>query len=155
MRVLYFNGPGKGIELSVVKFLVVDDDEIDVELLKRAFKKLKIANPVVQAKDGIDALDVLRGTGGRTKLDPPYIILLDINMPRMSGLEFLEEIRNDEDLRRAVVFMLTTSDDEADILKSYEKNISGYVIKGQASKTFEEALRMLDYYWRVVELPNR
>lgn len=138
-----------------VKFLVVDDDDIDVELLRRAFKKLKIANPMVHAKDGVDALDVLRGTGGRTKLEPPYIILLDINMPRMSGLEFLEEIRNDDEFRRTVVFMLTTSDDESDILKSYEKNISGYVIKGQASETIEEALRMLDYYWRVVELPNR
>ena len=139
--------------MAEVTFLVVDDDEIDVELLQRAFKKLKIANPVIRARDGIDALDVLRGTGGREKLNTPYIILLDINMPRMSGLEFLEEIREDENLRRSVIFMLTTSDDERDILKSYEKNISGYVVKSQAGQSFEEALRMLDHYWRVVELP--
>lgn len=139
--------------MAEVTFLVVDDDEIDVEVLLRAFRRLKIANPVVRAHDGLDALDVLRGTGGREKLEPPYIILLDINMPRMSGLELLEEIRRDDELRRAVIFMLTTSDDERDILTSYERNISGYVVKSKAGKSFEEALAMLDHYWKVVELP--
>jgi len=140
--------------MAEVTFLVVDDDDIDVELLQRAFRKLKIANPIVRAKDGLDALDVLRGTGGREKLQPPFIILLDINMPRMSGLEFLDELRRDESLRRAIVFVLTTSDDDADILKSYEMNISGYVVKARAGRSFEQALTMLDHYWRVVELPN-
>lgn len=140
--------------MAEVTFLVVDDDEIDVELLQRAFRKLKIANPVVRATDGLDALDVLRGTGGREKLRPPYIVLLDINMPRMSGLEFLDELRQDDDLRRTIVFVLTTSDDDADIFKSYEKNISGYVVKARAGRSFEEALSMLDHYWKVVELPH-
>jgi len=140
--------------MAEVTFLVVDDDDIDVELLQRAFRKLKIANPIVRAKDGLDALDVLRGTGGREKLQPPFIILLDINMPRMSGLEFLDELRRDESLRRAIVFVLTTSDDDADILKSYEMNISGYVVKARAGRSFEQALTMLDHYWRVVELPS-
>ena len=137
-----------------VTFLVVDDDEIDVELLHRAFAKLKIANPVVRASDGIEALEILRGTGGKAKLKPPYIILLDINMPRMSGLEFLEELRQDEELRLSVVFILTTSDDERDIVKSYEKCVSGYVVKSQVGKSFEEALKMLNHFWRVVELPH-
>lgn len=140
--------------MTEVTFLVVDDDEIDVELLQRAFRKLRIANPVACATDGLDALDVLRGTGGREKLPPPYIVLLDINMPRMNGLEFLDELRQDEALRRTIVFVLTTSDDEVDIFKSYEKNISGYIVKARAGKSFEEALSMLDHYWKVIELPT-
>ncbi|MEM8812062.1 MAG: response regulator [Pseudomonadota bacterium] len=134
--------------------LIVDDDDIDVELLQRTLKKLKIANRTHRATDGLDALEILRGENGRERLEPPYIILLDINMPRMSGLEFLEEVRSDPDLRRAVIFVLTTSDDQSDILGAYDKNIAGYVVKGDASETFQQALLMLDHFWRVVELPT-
>jgi len=134
-------------------FLVVDDDDIDVEMVERAFRKLKIGNLIVRATDGLDALDILRGTGGRKQLKQPFIVLLDINMPRMSGLEFLEELRQDAALRRTVVFVLTTSDDEMDILRCYEKNISGYIVKARAGQSFEEALKMLDHFSRVVELP--
>ncbi len=140
--------------MAEVTFLIVDDDDIDVELIKRAFTKLKIANPVIRAADGIEALEILRGEGGREKIQPPYIILLDINMPRMSGLELLEEIRKDENLHRAVIFMLTTSDNEFDIAHSYDKNVAGYVVKSRVGSSFEEALKMLDHYWRIVELPN-
>ena len=141
--------------MSEVTFLVVEDDDIDAELVMRAFKKLKIANPVVRAKDGIEALDLLRGTNGVDRILTPYLILLDINMPRMSGLEFLDEVRSDPNLRRSVIFMLTTSDDERDILRAYEQNIAGYVIKDNAHTSFHSALPMLDLYWRVVELPKK
>lgn len=143
----------KGTPMAEVTFLIVDDDQIDVEIIHRAFKKLKIANPLREARDGIEALDVLRGTNGVEKIENPFIMLLDINMPRMSGLELLEHIREDEKLRHIVVFMLTTSDDEKDVLSAYEKNIAGYVVKSDAGSSFEDALNMLDHYWKVVELP--
>lgn len=141
--------------MTDVTFLLVEDDEIDIEIIQRAFKKLRIANPLIVAQNGIVALDILRGQGGHEKLGQPYIILLDINMPRMSGLEFLDTIRADEALKRSIVFMLTSSDDEKDILRAYENNIAGYVVKSNADTTFEDALSMLDSYWRIVELPPR
>lgn len=140
--------------MSEVTFLIVEDDDIDAELVARAFKKLKIANPVMRARDGVEALDILRGSNGVQQIKAPYLILLDINMPRMSGLEFLGEVRSDPELRRSVIFMLTTSDDERDILRAYEQNIAGYVIKDNAHSSFNSALLMLDHYWRVVELPK-
>ena len=133
--------------------LLVDDDEIDIENVHRGFEKLKIANPIRDARDGIEALDILRGTNGQEKLPRPFIILLDINMPRMGGLEFLEELREDDELKDAVVFVLTTSNDEKDRLQAYNYNVAGYLLKNKAGPSFINALDMLDHYWRVVELP--
>jgi CheY-like chemotaxis protein len=74
----------------------------------RAFKKAKIANPVSLAHDGIDALEMLRGTNGRERFPRPFLILLDLNMPRMNGIEFLKELRQDDELRKSIVFVMTT-----------------------------------------------
>jgi CheY-like chemotaxis protein len=134
-------------------FLLIEDDEVDVMHLERSFKKLKIANPMVVANDGIEALEVLRGENGHAKLDTPYIILLDLNMPRMSGLEFLKEIRDDPALKQSVIFVLTTSNDDQDKTKAYDNHVAGYIVKSDAGESFLEALEMLDRYWRVVELP--
>ncbi len=136
-----------------VKLLLVEDDEVDVMHLQRSFRKLKIANPMVVANDGIEALEILRGENGQTALVAPYIILLDLNMPRMSGLEFLEEIRQDPLLNHSVVFVLTTSNDDQDKLKAYGNHVAGYIVKSEAGESFLEALQMLDRFWRVVELP--
>jgi CheY-like chemotaxis protein len=136
-----------------VTFLLVEDDEVDVMHLQRSFKKLKIANPMVIANDGIEALEILRGENGQTQPGQPYIILLDLNMPRMSGLEFLEEIRNDPALKHSVIFVLTTSNDDQDKTKAYDNHVAGYIVKSEAGTSFLEALEMLDRYWRVVELP--
>tara|TARA_R110000868_G_scaffold29080_1_gene108306 strand:- start:492 stop:923 length:432 start_codon:yes stop_codon:yes gene_type:complete len=137
-----------------VKLLLVEDDEVDVMHLQRSFRQLRIANPMVVANDGIEAFEILRGENGRTVLEPPYIILLDLNMPRMTGLEFLEEIRNDPALRQSVIFVLTTSNDDADKLKAYDQHVAGYIVKSEAGASFLEALQMLDRFWRVVELPE-
>jgi len=137
-----------------VHILLVEDDDIDVMSIQRSLKKLKIANPLVRAKDGVEALDILRGENGQEKLNHPFLILLDLNMPRMGGLEFLDEIRNDEDLKTAVVFVMTTSSDEKDIFAAYEKNIAGYIVKSNAEETFLAALQMLDHYWRIIEFPD-
>lgn len=136
-----------------VKFLLVDDDEIDVMAIKRAFSKLRLANEVVVANDGVEALDVLRGENGKTKLEPPYLILLDLNMPRMNGLEFLEVIRADPELKHALVFVLTTSTDDKDRVAAYDKHVAGYIVKARTESSFSEALKMIDHYWRVVEFP--
>lgn len=136
-----------------VKLLLVEDDEVDVIGVKKALHRLKIANPLFHACDGIEGLDYLRGTGGKEKIEGPYLILLDLNMPRMSGLEFLDEIRKDPDLRNAIIFVMTTSSDERDVYAAYEKNIAGYVVKSDAENTLNRALSMLDHYWKIVELP--
>lgn len=137
-----------------VSILVVDDDEVDIKALDRAFKKLKIANPVTVVNDGIEALECLRGDNGRTRLSRPYMILLDLNMPRMNGIEFLDEIRHDPDLCDSTVFILTTSNDEEDKFKSFHHNVAGYIVKSDPATGFMKAVEMIDLYWRVVELPS-
>ncbi|CCQ74321.1 response regulator [Magnetospira sp. QH-2] len=138
---------------ATVTVLLVDDDEVDVEGVKRAFAEHKIANPVRVARDGVEGLEILRGTNGQVMLDRPYLILLDINMPRMNGFEFLEALRADPDLKQSVVFMLTTSATDEDRARAYDQNIAGYIVKSRAGIGFLETVTMLDHYWRVVELP--
>lgn len=138
---------------KTVTFLVVEDDEVDVKGIMRAFKRMKIANPIVRAEDGLEALDYLRGTNGKQQIPSPYLILLDLNMPRMGGLEFLDAIRQDEDLDTSIVFVLTTSKDDEDRIAAYKKHIAGYVVKTDVQSSFDQAINMLDCYWRVVEFP--
>ncbi len=133
-----------------VSILLVEDDEIDVMGIKRAFKEAKVANPIIVAENGLEALEKLKD--GKSILRP-YLILLDINMPRMNGHEFLEEIRADEDLKNSIVFVLTTSKDDKDVFKAYEKNVAGYLIKENIGKGFLEAVSLLDTYWKIVEFP--
>lgn len=137
-----------------VRFLVVEDDKISVMAIRRALKKLKILNPVTVASDGQDALDILRGVAGKEKIMPPFLVTLDLNMPRMGGLEFLEEIRRDPDLCKVVVFVLTTSDMPSDIAAAYEKNVAGYVLKDNVESSLTDALDMLSNYSRLVVLPD-
>lgn len=138
---------------DTVTILLVDDDEIDAEAIQRAFRKARIANPVEHVSDGIEALERLLGSNGKDALHRPYLILLDLNMPRMNGIEFLEEMRKSKDLLDNVVFVLTTSDDDQDKLQAYEKQVAGYIVKTKAGEDFVNLIGMLDHYWRVVELP--
>lgn len=133
-----------------VTILVVEDDDLDVKGIRRALKKLKIANQFVRARDGVEALEILRDN---KKIQRPYIILLDINMPRMNGLEMLAELRDDPQLSSSVVFVLTTSKTDEDKMSAYQKNIAGYIVKGDVGDGFLKIMEMLDHYWRVVELP--
>ncbi|MGC3938206.1 response regulator [Roseobacter sp. EG26] len=134
-------------------FLLVDDDEISIMAMKRALKKLKIVNKTIVAKDGQEALDILRGSADQHGTLPPFIVTLDLNMPRMNGLEFLETVRSDPVLNRIVVFVFTTSDMPHDIQSAYSQNVAGYLVKENPSETFSEALEMLGSYSRIVELP--
>jgi len=139
---------------SMVNLLLVEDDEVDVQGLKRAFAKSRIGNPITVARDGIEALEILRGENGQAKLAKPHLILLDLNMPRMNGLEFLEAIRADEDLKTSVVFMITTSKAEEDKARAYEKNVAGYIVKQDPANTFMQAVALLEHYWKIVEFPE-
>lgn len=136
--------------LREVTILLVDDDDVDAMGVIRALKKLRISNPVVRARDGVEALELLRHP---TAIERPYIVLLDINMPRMNGLEMLAQLRRDPVLVRAVVFVLTTSAEEEDKLGAYEKNVAGYIVKNHIDDGFLRAMALLDHYWRIVELP--
>ena len=131
-----------------VTILLVEDDAIDVEAIQRGFRKNKIANPFLVARDGIEALEILRDG-----IPSPCLILLDLNMPRMNGIEFLQELRADKNLKNRIVFVLTTSDDDRDRWAAYEQNIAGYLLKSQAGKDFSNVISMLNLYWRYVEFP--
>ena len=135
-----------------VSILLVDDDEIEAELVKRSLKKARIANEVYHAKDGVEGLEILRGEH-ETKLPTPYLVLLDLNMPRMNGIEFLRELRAEPTLRNAIVFILTTSSDERDRKFAYEYNPAGYIVKSNAGSNFVELLELIESYWRIVEFP--
>lgn len=131
--------------------LLVEDDDIDALSVIRAFSRLKIANPIVRAKDGIEALEILKNQ----EIEHPYLILLDLNMPRMGGLELLNTLRNDPSLETSVVFVLTTSKDDEDKLAAYKQHIAGYIVKEKLDDGFEDLVKLLDHYWRLVELPAK
>jgi CheY-like chemotaxis protein len=136
-----------------VTFLLVEDDEVDIQAVRRAFARLRLANDLIVAHDGVAALELLRGSAGEP-LPRPYIVLLDLNMPRMGGLEFLETLRADAGLTDAVVFVMTTSAEERDRVAAYRSHVAGYIVKGDLSSDgLLAAIDMLDRYWRVVELP--
>jgi CheY-like chemotaxis protein len=141
------------MEYRPIKVLLVEDDEVDAMSISRGFRQAKIANKVIRAKDGIEALALLRSEAGGELFQGPYVILLDLNMPRMDGFGFLGELRQDPALRKAVVFVLTTSKAEEDRMRAYDQNVAGYIVKAEAGKCFMDLVTMLDGYWRVVELP--
>lgn len=132
-----------------VTLFIVDDDDIDAIALERALRKLRLLNTVIRARDGREALEMLRAG----KISSPYIILLDLNMPRMNGLEFLEALRTDALLTHAVVFVLTTSKSDEDLVAAYRQHVAGYVFKQHMDRDFLEVVGLIEHYWRLVELP--
>ena len=136
-----------------VHILLVEDDEIDAEAVVRAFRRQKIANPLTIVQDGIEALNALRGEGGHKKLSWPYIILLDINLPRMNGIEFLQTLRDDPKLKQSIVFMLTTSNRDEDKLAAYDQQIAGYLLKSRTGTDFADLITLLASYEQIVEFP--
>ena len=142
------------MEEKVVNILLVEDDSVDVINVQRAFKKNNIQNPLSIAKNGIEALNMLRGENGYEKIDPqPQIILLDLNMPQMNGIEFLKEVRKDTLLRTISVFVMTTSSDDKDRMDAYNLNVAGYILKPISFEKFVSAVSILDSYWKLCEQP--
>ena len=139
---------------SGMTVFLIDDDDVACESVARSFKKNDINLPIVIAHDGIEALEILRGQHATKKITGPKIILLDLNMPRMNGFEFLEEIRADEDLSSNVVFVLTTSNDDNDRARAYDKYIAGYMVKSAVGLQFSRLATLLLSYDSSVRLPS-
>lgn len=135
---------------KTLNILLVEDDQVDVMNVKRAFERNRIVNPLFVAGDGIAGLEMLRS--GKIPKER-RLILLDLNMPRMSGIEFLKELRADPELHLTPVVVLTTSDDERDKINAYNLNVAGYLLKPVTFINFVEAMAALNKYWTLVELP--
>ncbi|WP_378951500.1 response regulator [Pelosinus sp. sgz500959] len=131
--------------------LLVEDDDIDILNVKRSLRKLNLLNPIHVAHDGLEALYLLRGTETTPPIPSPTLILLDINMPRMNGLEFLREIRSDQQLHHLSVVVLTTSDEERDIVEAYQFHVAGYILKPVLPEKFFEVMVAIEKYWKLCE----
>jgi CheY-like chemotaxis protein len=136
-----------------VTILLVEDDDIDAATVKRGLAAAKIVNPLVRAHDGVDALDLLRGTNGKQKLQPPYLLLVDIRMPKLDGLGLVRAIRADRALQRTVIFILTTSDSDRDQTAAYDSHVAGYIVKSNARDHFLRVANMIEYYLMIVSPP--
>jgi CheY-like chemotaxis protein len=138
---------------KVIQILLVEDDEIDVMNVKRAFKKNNISNPLYHAENGFIALQMLREwkDAGR---ELPKIILLDLNMPMMGGIEFLGHLRADQALCDISVFVMTTSNEEYDKVQAYKLNVAGYILKPLSMDQFINAVSTLKSYWTLCEYPE-
>jgi CheY-like chemotaxis protein len=142
------------IENLMLNILLVEDDEVDVMTVQRAFKKGNITNPLYIAGNGIEALSLLRGNPGQPSLIPSErrLILLDLNMPKMNGLEFLQELRADPTIRYIPVVVLTTSNEERDRVHAYDLNVAGYILKPVTFSIFVELMITLNKYWALCEM---
>jgi CheY-like chemotaxis protein len=133
-----------------INILLVEDDQVDVMNIRRAFEKNRITNPLWVARDGVEGLEMLEAGKVPTH---HLLVLLDLNMPRMNGIELLREIRGRDNQRHLPVVVLTTSDDERDRIDAYNLNVAGYILKPVTFFNFVEAMATLNKYWTLVELP--
>ncbi|MBI5903222.1 MAG: response regulator [Deltaproteobacteria bacterium] len=140
----------------LIEILMVEDNPADVRLTVEAFKDAKVLNHLNVVHDGEEAMEYLRHGGKYADAPRPDLILLDLNLPKMDGREVLEEIKKDQDLKRIPVVVLTTSDDERDILKAYDLHVNAYVTKPVALDQFVRIVEAVDDFWfSVVKLPPR
>jgi two-component system response regulator len=138
------------------EILLVEDNPDDIELTLRAFRKSKIANEIVVAKDGVEAIDYLFATGehaGRDNSSPPQLVLLDLKLPRLDGLQVLERIRANPKTRLLPVVILTSSTEEPDLLTGYSLGANSYIRKPVDFQEFVVAVRRLGRYWRLLNQP--
>jgi len=130
--------------------LLVEDDRVDAMTVRRALKDLEVTNELVHRVNGEESLQYLRNEGNKK----PCVILLDLNMPKMNGVEFLKVAKADEALKKIPVVVLTTSKQEQDVLESFNLGVAGYIVKPVDYKKFVEAIRTIQLYWTLSELPN-
>ncbi len=130
--------------------LLVEDDTVDVMTVKRAFKDLNIKNQLVSTANGEEALEYLKNNDN----SKPHIILLDLNMPKMNGIEFLTIIKADETLKKIPVIVLTTSSHQQDIAESFKFSVAGYIVKSVDYAEFTEAINTINLYWTLSKLPS-
>lgn len=136
-----------------INILIVDDDDVAAESVVRSLRKHAMDFPVTLARDGMEALEILRRQHQDLTIEKPYLVLLDLNMPRMDGFEFLQEVRSDEKLHDAIIFVLTTSDAESDRIRAYDENIAGYMVKSAVGPQFIKLANLLENYRSTVSFP--
>lgn len=136
-----------------LEVLLIEDDEVDVMQVARAFRKKEFPHKLHVATDGLEALEMIRHQNGKA-IPKPQIILLDLHMPRMGGLEFLQELRKDASLSNISVFVMTTSSDQRDMDLAYSLNIAGYIVKPVSVEKFNAALEKLSGFWDLIEFPD-
>lgn len=129
--------------------LLVEDDQVDTMTVMRALKEIHVTNPVVHLENGEEALLYLQDPAS----EKPCIILLDLNMPIMNGIEFLQVVKHNDQLKRIPVIVLTTSDEQQDKMSSFNLGVAGYVVKPVDYRRFVEAMRSIDAYWNISEMP--
>ncbi len=142
--------------MSSKSILLIEDNPSDIALTKRALEKARIANQLVIAEDGQEALDYLLGTGvhaGRDPTDQPMLTLLDLKLPKIPGLEVLKRLRSDARTRRIPVVILTSSNEEQDVAGSYDLGINSYIRKPVDFSQFAQAVEQLGLYWLVLNEP--
>ncbi|MBA7679905.1 Response regulator rcp1 [subsurface metagenome] len=130
--------------------LLVEDDRVDTMTVRRALKDLKVTNQLICTTNGEEALEYLRDESKKK----PCVILLDLNMPKMNGIEFLKIAKRKEELKRIPVIVLTTSREEQDVVESFNLSVAGYIVKPTDYKKFVGAIRVVELYWTLSELPN-
>ncbi len=134
----------------ILNILLVEDDEVDVMNVRRAFERNNVSNPLFVAGNGLEGLEVLRGAEMPRER---RLVLLDLNMPKMNGIEFLQALRADPELASTSVVVLTTSNDDQDKIDAYNLNVAGYLLKPVTFSNFCERMTALDKYWTLVEMP--
>ena len=133
-----------------LSILLVEDDEVDVMTVKRAFVKAKITNPVIVAQNGLEALELLRS---QSVPADRRVVLLDLNMPKMNGIEFLREVRKDPMLALITVIVLITSNEDRERVEAYELHVAGYLVKPVTFHNFADVMATLNKYWTLMEMP--
>lgn len=132
---------------KLLNILLVEDDEIDIMNVQRAFRKNNINNPLFIARNGLEALEMLKqGT-----VPIPHIVITDINMPKMDGIEFLKAVRQDDQLKSLNVFIMTTSNDDNDKINAYNLNVAGYILKPLSFEKFLASVATLNSYWKLCQ----
>jgi CheY-like chemotaxis protein len=136
-----------------IQLLLIEDDEVDAETIERACRRLKVNCEIIRFRDGREALDALHGSFGAGLLARPYLIVLDLNLPRLDGITFLDDLRADPIWRRSIVFVLTTSTREEDTAAAYDRRVAGYLIKEQLGPDYTALCELLDVYEKSVQFP--
>lgn len=136
-----------------MKVLVVEDNPNDVTIIKRAMRKSEVKCELYFARDGEEALDFLHREGEFEDVPRPDLVLLDLNLPKINGLEVLSKIKEDERLRRIPVIVLTISEREEDMVKAYDSGAASYMTKPVDSKDFERLIGTVQDYWRIAKIP--
>ncbi len=141
------------VTAPALNILLIDDDDVATDGVIRSLRKVPLDCHIVTAEDGLEGLEILRGQHPEREIGQPLLVVVDLNMPRMDGLEFLAELRADENLHGTVAFVLTTSNRDSDRARAYQKHIAGYMVKSELGPQFSKLAELLNTYGQSIILP--